>query len=575
MLATEDPRLFKPGLYKTILVPSILLLIIVGVLLSSLNHLRISYEWIVHTNKVVAKIHILERMIVDSETGLRGFQLTRDSKFLAPYEDALKKVPLHFKELNKLIYDKPPQLLLSKKIEIKYNNLISSWDKYKSYTSDQAKLDYMLILKRDMDGIRADIATFLSFEEKLLKNREVDARRTVSVTILLMLLLGGIAVLFLVLNTKKVFYETTNALEKFQSALERRTAELEATLNFAPIGFASFNRHLQYVAVNQALATINGRPIDYHLNKTLRDVLPDASEGEAAIKHVFETGEVLIREMSGATLSQPGLYRYWLAGFYPIRIQEYVEYVGLYVVEITDKIHTEEKLRKALKMRDEFLSVASHELKTPLTSLLLQSQMLEKNFKKGQVPDPGKVEKYINLAIRQCQHLNRLIEDMLEITSIRSGRLGIQRKSMDLIHIVKEAINKLSSQFVEKNIPIPSVNASSPIEGFWDADRLEQVIHNLLANALKYGREKPIHVSIYERGKSAFVEVADEGIGIPEDRKSAIFEKFERAIDVSEVSGLGLGLFIANQIVLAHGGRLWVESVVGEGSTFFVELPSN
>jgi signal transduction histidine kinase len=575
MLATDDPRLFKPGLYKTVLVPSVLLLIIVVILLSSLNHLRSSYGWVVHTNKVVSKIHVLERMIVDSETSLRGFHLTNDIKFLASYEDSLKQVPVQFKELNKLIHNKRPQLLLSKKIEMKYKNLVASWDRYKNYTSNKSKLEHMLILKRDMDDIRADIASFLSFEEKLLKNREVDARRTVFVTILLMLLLGGIAVLFLVLNTKKVFYETTKALQKFQNALERRTAELEATLNFAPIGFASFNRNLQYVAVNQALATINGRSIEFHYNKTLRDILPDASWGEAAIKHVFETGEVLIREISGATLSQPDLYRYWLSGFYPIRIQEYVEYVGLYVVEITDKIHTEEKLRKALKMRDEFLSVASHELKTPITSLLLQSQMLEKNFKKGLVPDLEKIKKYINLAIRQCQHLNRLIEDMLEISSIRSGRLSIQRKKVDLIHVVKEAINKLSSLFIEKNISIPSVNGPSSVEGSWDADRLEQVIHNLLANALKYGREKPIHVAVYPRGQSAVVEVSDEGVGIPEDRKSAIFEKFERAIDVSEVSGLGLGLFIANQIVLAHGGRLWVESVVGEGSTFFVELPVN
>lgn len=401
----------------------------------------------------------------------------------------------------------------------------------------------------------------------------MEVKNAVVVTIILMILLGGFSVLFLIFNTNNVFAETIKALENFQKSLERRTAELEATLNNAPIGFASFNRKYQYVSINPTLATINGQSVEYHLNKTIKDILPDATVAEAMIEKVFETGEASFRDFSGETLRDPGAFRYWSAGFYPIQIHGTVELVGLYLFEITDKKLVEEKLTKALKMRDEFLTIASHELKTPLTSLLLQTQMLERNIKKGQWPDHEQINRYIDLSIRQCQQLSRLIEDMLDISKIRTDKLSIKREKVNLCKIVTHAIAKIAPQFESLKIPVPTLAEEISVIGNWDAIRIEQVINNLLSNTLKYGRGKPIQVKVYAEGNNAIVQVKDEGVGIPADRREAIFERFERAINLSEVSGLGLGLFIAKQIVLAHGGRIWVESDMEKGSTFYIELP--
>ena len=573
MLSSEDPKLIKPRLYKTALVPSILLIVLVAVLLTSLNRLRSNYNLVIHTNEIVAKANRLERMIIDSETGIRGFRITQDPDFLEPYNNAVKEVPPLFNKLNFLINDNKDQLALSSEIEEKYKALIASWSETKNIPVNQIKYQRSLELKRQMDNIRNDFSRFISNEERRLKKREIEVKNTVNITIILMVLLGGLSILFLIFNTNRVFAETLKALEKFQKSLERRTAELEATLNNAPIGFASYNRNYQYVSINPVLASINGQSVEYHLNKTIKDILPDASVPEAMIEKVFQTGEASTRDFSGETLKDPGAFRYWTAGFYPIRIHGKVELVGLYLFEITDKKLVEEKLVKALKMRDEFLTIASHELKTPITSLLLQTQMIERNIRKGKWPQHEQIEKYINLSIRQCHQLSRLIEDMLDISRIRTDKLSIRRERVDLCKIVNQAITKMSSQFDALKIPVPSITGEASVVGNWDAIRIEQVINNLLSNTLKYGRGKPIQVKVYSKGHKAIVQVIDQGVGIPADRREAIFERFERAINLSEVSGLGLGLFIAKQIVLAHGGRTWVESNIEKGSTFYVELP--
>lgn len=241
-------------------------------------------------------------------------------------------------------------------------------------------------------------------------------------------------------------------------------------------------------------------------------------------------------------------------------------------LDVSEEVRLREELQEALEARDEFLSVASHELRTPLTSLLLQSQLLGRSLA-SESASSGRVISITNTIDHQIKRVVRLVDDMLDISRIRTGKLTIEKQATDMGMVVMESITRLSDIFKKANIGQPLVEASDSINGFWDNMRIEQVITNLLSNAVKYGKGNPINITIKSLGNSIRVEVRDQGIGVEDKLKEIIFNRFERAISPNEVSGLGLGLFISKQIIESHGGKIWVESKKNQGSNFIFELP--
>lgn len=229
------------------------------------------------------------------------------------------------------------------------------------------------------------------------------------------------------------------------------------------------------------------------------------------------------------------------------------------------------KMQNAIKARDEFLSIASHELKTPLTSMVLQMQMLKRKMDRGQA-DENTFLKASTLTLKQCQLLSSLIDDMLDVSRISNGKMNFTFKTSSLKEIVMTALESFSANVEERKIPLElDILEDSFIKA--DPFRLEQVFYNLLSNALKYGEGKPIKVRILRSDKSAVVEVLDQGMGIGEENIERIFKLFERATSSTSISGLGLGLYISKQIVDAHTGVLEVESREREGSVFRVVIP--
>ena len=254
---------------------------------------------------------------------------------------------------------------------------------------------------------------------------------------------------------------------------------------------------------------------------------------------------------------------------------KYAGYIGT-LYDIDDQKRISMKLTEAVRARDEFLSVASHELKTPLTSLGLQAQLLQRLIRDG---DPSayskaRIDRLVHHTDRQVGRLTRLVDDMLDIARIRSGRFTLERESLDLAELVRESIERLQGAFSEARCGIPTIETFGETTGRWDHLRIEQVITNLFTNAARYGRGGSISVRIEARDDVRIFSVRDEGIGIAPEDQEKIFGRFERAANAASVSGLGLGLFITKQIVEAHGGRIWVESELGRGSTFFVEMPA-
>lgn len=235
-----------------------------------------------------------------------------------------------------------------------------------------------------------------------------------------------------------------------------------------------------------------------------------------------------------------------------------------------------EKEKEHVASRDDFLSIASHELKTPLTSLKLQAQVMMRAISRN---DPAalsqeKVSHLVKQIDNQTTRLTRLVDDMLDISRIRTGRLKIVRDTVNLNEIILDVIERLKPQFIKTIGETPDHDLFPNVIGRWDRFRLEQVLTNLFTNAIRYGSGNPVKIRTELEGRCVRIYVTDQGIGIAKENIIKIFERFERAgMSSSEVSGLGLGLFITAQIVKAHGGEIRVESELGKGSTFIVELP--
>jgi len=234
------------------------------------------------------------------------------------------------------------------------------------------------------------------------------------------------------------------------------------------------------------------------------------------------------------------------------------------------------ELVRAIKARDEFLSIASHELKTPLTSLMMQVQLRQRALTTGDAAafSPAALARMVASDVRQVDRLTRLVNDILDVSRISSGRLTLELGDpVDLIAAVGDVLERSAPVLAAAGCKITFDVPAAPVVGRWDRARLEQVVLNLLTNAIKYGRGRPIHCAVAATTQRASFTIHDEGVGIAPRDQERIFLIFERAISANEVSGLGLGLYIARRLVEAHGGSIHVESRVGEGATFTVELP--
>jgi signal transduction histidine kinase len=230
--------------------------------------------------------------------------------------------------------------------------------------------------------------------------------------------------------------------------------------------------------------------------------------------------------------------------------------------------------REAIRLRDEFLTVASHELNTPLTSLRLQAQLLERLSRRPHDATDFRevVRKAASGVDQQIDRLRRLVGSLLDVSELQTGRFSLAREEVDLAELIGEVLERLSDPLKRARCPV-ELRVVGRVVGRWDRTRMEQVIVSLLGNAMKFGAGKPLEVRVLAQGGHAWLSVKDHGMGIPTGEQSRIFERLERAVSERHFGGLGLGLFLARRIVEAHGGTIRVESEPGAGATFIVELP--
>lgn len=353
--------------------------------------------------------------------------------------------------------------------------------------------------------------------------------------------------------------------EKFKAITNAMPQMVWSTL---PDGFHDY--------YNQRWYEFTGVPVGSTDGEGWNDMFhPDDQERAWKVwRHSLETGEPY--QIEYRLKHHSGVYRWTLGRALPLRNSsgKIIRWMGT-CTDIHDQKELQGSLENAVSSRDEFLSIASHELKTPLTSLKLQTQVYLKAMAKGREDylRPEKIKDLVGTVDRQVTKLNRLVDDMLDVSRIQSGKLAIRKHSVELDKLVEEIINRMQDHILEKGYPVPEIKKSGNITGVWDQERIEQVITNFLTNAIRYGDKKKFFISLENKDGLAKFSITDQGIGISPENKLRIFDKFERAINANDVSGLGLGLYISRKIIEAHGGSISVESELGKGSTFTFTLP--
>ena len=231
------------------------------------------------------------------------------------------------------------------------------------------------------------------------------------------------------------------------------------------------------------------------------------------------------------------------------------------------------RVEQAVRARDDFLAIASHELKTPLTPLQLQLDSLRRVMLRSGSAD-AQMRSALDMMDRQVDRLTNLVQSLLDVARIAGGRLELQPEDLDLGELVRELGQRFTGEAEQAGSRLDiAIDQAAPLHGRWDPTRLEQVVNNLLSNAIKYGAGKPIDIRVSGTASQVKLAIRDQGIGLSSEDAGRIFRRFERAVSSRFYGGLGLGLYITRQIVEAHGGEISVSSALGEGSTFTVTLP--
>lgn len=325
------------------------------------------------------------------------------------------------------------------------------------------------------------------------------------------------------------------------------------------------------------------------LGQSARECWPEAwTELQLRWNSVKSTGKNYTGENVRYVLRRNGHFEeaFFSLSIAPLR-NDKLDIEGIFITcfETTDKIRQDLKLKndimrfqhqlheyqQKLSIRDEFMSIASHDLKSPLTALKLQTQSQKQLVLKKDPRgfDKDRIRTFSEVVDDQVGRLNKMVDDMLEIGRIRRGKITIQKCPVELGRLVRDSIESVRSQFTAKNFPL--VETQGLVKGNWDEEKIRKVVANLLINSVKFGGDSPIQVKVSMDKDFAQLVIKDRGPGIPEQYLENIFDRYERVAPKNQPEEKH-GLFLTKQMVELHNGKISVESSQS-GTTFFVSLP--
>ena len=518
-----------------------------------------------------SQIQAVFSLLQDAETGQRGYVITGDDRFLEPYDSATRQLDAQLEILGRLFQTQREQsedferldALSARKLQLMQTGIDAR-------TTQGAAAGMAVVAsgqgKLVMDEVRVIVGRMTDVEaralERYTRTAQVRTTRTEVMVgalflILLALVVGAAVLVWRYIHTRQTL------LLNIQATAARQAAIFDGAMD----GIVTLNPSGSIESVNAAAAQMFGyeaAELDRRDVSLLIDIAPDG-QGEflkrlGASQGALEGG--LLRQMDAQRKT---------GETFPVDVALGAMTLpsGVHVVAIIRDIS---ERRRMEQLKDEFVSTVSHELRTPLTSIAGSLGLLAGGVA-GVLPE--KAARLIQIAQANSQRLVRLINDILDIEKIESGKLRLDMVPLDLRDIAKRSVEGVSGYADDLNVRL-LLSDGEPVSVRGDADRLIQVVTNLLSNALKFSPSGgQVRVTVDPTTRLARLSVVDEGPGIPDAFRARIFSKFAQAdgSDTRAKGGTGLGLAIAREIAERHGGRLWFESAEGQGATFHLDLP--
>ena len=396
---------------------------------------------------------------------------------------------------------------------------------------------------------------------------------------------------------------TSTAVAKHIEELERQHYRFYQTLMNSDALMAIF-RGPTFIAElsNPVYEKVTGRVLAQVTGKPIRDIFPElADQGLFEIMdEISQTGQPFITKEMLVRLDRQNNGQledvFFNFSYYPLfTIESAVDGFAVHAIDVTEQVTFRQEIERLSHLKDEFLAVASHDLRTPVTSIKGYIQLLQRNLSRYQqaqlVHQDGIGEtkssevafldnslQLIAKVLNQVNRLNELINRLLDFSRITEGQLRLQyNQEVDLIKLVMEVVAALSLTSEKHYVLMQPVHSDSILVSC-DVTRIEQVLNNLVSNAIKYSPDDTtitIGLELASQGQEVLIWIKDEGYGISQEQQSHLFERFYQVRNEQNATkgGLGLGLYISAEIVKQHGGRIWVESKEGQGSTFYIALP--
>jgi PAS domain S-box-containing protein len=534
-----------------------------------------------HTREVIGELESTFSTVKDAETAERGFLLTSEDAYLEPFRLAAGQLPRRIERLLALTADNETQRA---RVD-RFRQLASEWVEQLGKRIDLAragKRDAVLALiasstnRRTMDALSGVVAEMRAEEGKLLAARDRRSKDTVR-SLLTTLAIGAVLLFgFLFLIWYLVRADLTRR-NRSEAEIRAREARIRRLLNANLIGVL-FSDDAGVTDANDAFISMAGyeretwnprqhtlfgftAPEFRTLDESCENELRERGTCRPYQKEILRRDGTRVPVLFGSTSVDMG-------GGTPVRASFVVDLSELKRVE-AERNRLYEEARDAVKARDSFLSVAGHEIRSPLAALNLLVYQLSRQMRGV---GNARATDLVHRCEKQVLRLIRLTDELLDVSRITAGTLHLDPEEMDLAQLARDVVERFEENARRAGCKL-SVTAGESVVGFWDRSRLDQVITNLLTNAMKFGAGQPVEIGVCARGDVAQFTVEDRGIGIHDADQRRIFDRFERAVSKETYAGMGLGLWITREIVEAHGGKVGVESRPGAGATFRLTLP--
>jgi PAS domain S-box-containing protein len=583
----KEPRVVTPGLAFGFIAIFVVLVVGVVVALANVATVYRAASAVAQTNEVKMQLRALLASLIDAETGERGYIITGNDSYLEPYTRGVTATAPEIERVRQLTADNREQQIdldrVAADTQVKLDELAKGIQARRERDFDAAQAVVLTNLgKRTMDGIRVVVARMEAREDALLASRTADADRAYRTARFSALTIGAVGLVVVA-----ALFVVTRSVGTERKAAVNLAEQLRVTLSSIGDGVIATDAAGRVTQVNLVAERLTGWTEVEALGRQLEEIFVIVNEEtrqpvENPINRALREGVIVGLANHTVLIARNGPEIPVDDSAAPIRASDgSVQGAVLVFRDVTDRRRTEHErsrliaeLKAAVHARDEFLSIASHELRNPVNAVHLQLVGILRAFQRGssgadEMGTEGFRER-VALASGQVGRLTRLLDNLLDVSRIRGGAIALELEDVDLKEVVEHAIEQFLGEAAPGQI---GFNAHQPVVGRWDRLRLEQVVSNLLSNAIKYGEGRPIVISLDSDDRAARLSVQDNGIGIAPEHQERLFARFERAVSRRQYGGFGLGLWITRQLVDAMGGEITVASRAGQGATFSIVLP--